>query len=67
MEKSIFVSTLPCTAQRGRRVAFFACSPEDLINKGTYSYIIIKRALKITFLLQSLETEKFLKIYAIYL
>jgi hypothetical protein len=42
----------------------YSCSPEDLLNKNvSYTYIIIKSILKMTFLMKTSETKKFVKIF----
>jgi hypothetical protein len=52
----------PCGG-RGKG-GYYLYGPEDLFNKNvSYTYIIIKSKLKMTFLMKTSETKKFVKIF----
>jgi hypothetical protein len=68
--EKIHYTTLPpaqCTALWGEGEGGCYCylyDPEDLLIKNvSYTEIIIKSILKVTFLMQTFETKKFVKIF----
>jgi hypothetical protein len=59
MDEKIYFSPTPCLHS-----TVCVWSPEDLLNKNvSYTKITTKGTLKMTFLLKTSETKKFLKIF----